>query len=686
LRLAGRAAEAAEPYREAVALARTFPPGDATLADLLVSSGKVSQTRSDFDAALSAFGEAVRVAEERGQDDVRARAQAARARIHYFKGNSAAALGDARDAVAAARRAGDEEQEAIALTFEGFLLVANPGGADREAGLAALERAIAISERRGDRYTQNLAHSYLGNAALAAADLDAARGAFEQNRRICRAIGARDEEVFAVLNLAAVALEADEFPEAADLAAEAAGWALEADRRFPLAMARALQGAAAVARGETRDGFDRLDEALALAATLGNTYLEGQALALAIQADLAGGRSEAAGGRIGRLAALGQGDLADRLALLRGTWLADQGRQSEARADLATALASENRVIARRAAMVASRDLVPAGAASGPDGIPFMRACAVFAERAAADGVDDLLDRLAGTSLEMAHADRALILLYEQGRLVTRLARGSGSGDWSYSTTIAKRVLWSGEPLRIADTRADERLAESRSVAEMPLRSVICVPLATHESNIGVLYLDRPTVAGPFLEEAATFVEALAAVASLALARAWRVRDLERELAVEAALGALATAVLAEESPDAAVRLGLETALHLVPADRALFVDLTGDGTPAVRVALGPGGRDLAPGAERVSSSIVGWVAETGEATAILDATEDASWGQQQSVPALDLRAVLCVPCRRAGKVAGALWLDARDPAVQYSDRDVRVAERIARILDLRLA
>jgi len=690
LRLAGRAAEAVEPYQEAISLSRRIPPEDgaaAPLADLLVSLGKVWQTRSRYDEARSAFDEAVRLAGAEGLHGERARALAASARVQYFLGDAAGALDAARTAVAAAREAADEAQEAVALTFEGFLLCSRPAP-ERDEGLAVLGQAIEIAERRGDRYTLNLAHSYLGNAAMAVGDLPAARAAFAQNRRICRAIGARDEESFAILNLAVVALESGDSAEACALANEAATWAREADRRFPLAMARAIQGAAAQETGG--GGLPLLEEALALAASLANAHLEAEVLALAIRADLAAGRLEEAGERIGRLAALGQAEQADKLALLRGIWLGRQGRDGEARAALGSAVASENRLVARQALLEAAAVLdlsvrPAAGEQEVTRGSDLARACAEFAGRASSDGPEDLLERLGEAALSLAGAERALILRYEEGRLVTRLARGA-PGDWAYSATVAKRVLWSGESLRSADVLTDERFAGSRSVAGMPSRAVLCVPLATTDRALGVLYLDRPAIAGPFAEGAGAAVEALATISAVQLANSDRARDLLRERDVATELCELALAALPAGEPDAALRLGLGAALRLIPAERAIAVEIYPDGEPAVRVALDRGGNDLPAAAAGISTSIARWVAETGEATAILDATGDETWGAQQSVPALDLRAVVCAPWRRAGQVAGLLWLDARDPAFQPGDREAGVLARVTAVLEARLA
>ncbi len=697
LRLAGRSAEAATLYREALDLA-----DDPDLrASLLVSLGKAQMVAAKYDFALAALDEAAALARSAGQHGVLARALAARGRIYFFKADRASALQEARDAVMAAQQAGDAEQEAVGLTFLGMLL-GQLGPDSRAEGHRMLGEAIAIAQRAGDQYSLNLAYSYLGNAHLAEGDLKAAGVAFAQNRRICRAIGARDEEMIAALNLAVVALDAGEPVEAEHLALEAGAWADEAGRQYPLAMARAIEGAAAVEQGRADEGLEALAAGLRTARDMGNAYLEGEILPLVIQADLRLGREAEAGISLDALEALASDAQVDRLALLRGSWLTAQGRYGEARKRLATATASDNREIARRAAVLAAQEFTsvpiaggfaspgpwdfavkqPATLADAPSTARFLTDFAV-----AVTGVYDdaqLLNHLLDAAIEIAGAERCLLLLYVDGQLCSRLTRPvDDSGvDWSFSTTIAKRALWSGEPLFVRDALADGTLAAARSVAGLQLRTVVCVPIVDGERTLGVLYLDRRTVDERFGRADLEALVALASIATQALVAARRVVDLERTVVVDRELARLAATLRLAPDPATAGRLALESCLRLVPAERALLVVATSEDHLAIRAALGADGAPVPTRIEDISQSIARWVIDSGEPVAILDALGDESWKQQKSVPALALRAVIGVPVRAGGLTAGALYLDTRDPVVQFGPEDLVVLARCAELIE----
>ena len=67
------------------------------------------------------------------------------------------------------------------------------------------------------------------------------------------------------------------------------------------------------------------------------------------------------------------------------------------------------------------------------------------------------------------------------------------------STTIVERVLNSGEGLFSEDAQ-DDVMTASQSVADLQLRSVLCMPLRVGDEVLGVLYLDHRFQAGAFGE------------------------------------------------------------------------------------------------------------------------------------------------------------------------------------------
>lgn len=137
----------------------------------------------------------------------------------------------------------------------------------------------------------------------------------------------------------------------------------------------------------------------------------------------------------------------------------------------------------------------------------------------------DLLDLIMDLALGVVSARRGFLMLSERGsrELAVKAARNMGEGLAAgaappISEGIARRAFEAGEPVLTADARDDERFRESRSVAELDIRSVVCVPLRDRADRpMGVIYVDgkRPGVA--FDEEDRDFLLAFADYAAIAI-------------------------------------------------------------------------------------------------------------------------------------------------------------------------
>lgn len=84
------------------------------------------------------------------------------------------------------------------------------------------------------------------------------------------------------------------------------------------------------------------------------------------------------------------------------------------------------------------------------------------------------------------------------------------------SLTIVQRVLEQGEGLYSEDAQTDSMTA-SQSVADLRLRSVLCMPLRVGEQVLGLLYLDHRFQAGAFGEQDLPWLMAFADQAAIVL-------------------------------------------------------------------------------------------------------------------------------------------------------------------------
>jgi PAS domain S-box-containing protein len=137
--------------------------------------------------------------------------------------------------------------------------------------------------------------------------------------------------------------------------------------------------------------------------------------------------------------------------------------------------------------------------------------------------LDDVLKVVMHKAIECMQAERGLIMLLDQeGELQTKAAYRMSEDelpekDARISSSIASEVARSGKSIYTSDAMADERYATQKSVVELHLRSIMCVPLKLKSEVIGVIYLDNSSQAKMFLKSDLYLFELYAQMVSNAL-------------------------------------------------------------------------------------------------------------------------------------------------------------------------
>ncbi len=113
--------------------------------------------------------------------------------------------------------------------------------------------------------------------------------------------------------------------------------------------------------------------------------------------------------------------------------------------------------------------------------------------------LDRLLTLITDAFVELTEADRGFLLLKDRdtGRLQQRVARTSARTDLaeqeSRISTVAQRVFKENKAVFATDTGAETDLAARRSVHDLKLKMMVCVPLSTEAEVLGVIYADGRT-------------------------------------------------------------------------------------------------------------------------------------------------------------------------------------------------
>ena len=175
--------------------------------------------------------------------------------------------------------------------------------------------------------------------------------------------------------------------------------------------------------------------------------------------------------------------------------------------------------------------------------------------------LEELLIDIVDRSIEITGAERGLLLLEEEGGgLSVRVARSKSHKDMSaterFSTSIANRVLEEVEPLKATVHSESEALELGKSVFDLKLRAVMCVPLAAASEEeaqsarpSGVLYVDSRAATRQFSSNDLGLFAALAQHISIALENAKLHLDSLEKVRLEQSLE-LASAIQRDLMPE----------------------------------------------------------------------------------------------------------------------------------------
>lgn len=145
-----------------------------------------------------------------------------------------------------------------------------------------------------------------------------------------------------------------------------------------------------------------------------------------------------------------------------------------------------------------------------------------------------LLVALMDDVIALSHADKGFLVLLEGDDYQVCVSRRAGAIDLPkcqslLSDKIVRVVLETQEPQFISNAGLDPRFNKSKSVIDLKLTSVMCVPLTARTQRLGLIYVgsDRPT--HQFEQSDLQVLRIFAAQAALMVQTAYRLTDLRVE-------------------------------------------------------------------------------------------------------------------------------------------------------------
>ena len=140
--------------------------------------------------------------------------------------------------------------------------------------------------------------------------------------------------------------------------------------------------------------------------------------------------------------------------------------------------------------------------------------------------LDEVLVKIVDSTIHLADTDRGFLMLAgDTGKLEFRIARDRekrslGEDEFTVSRSIVNDVARSAEPVFISNILDYERFKDQKSVIDLDLQRVVCVPLAIGSSVIGVIYTDSNRVSFAFTSDDMSVVAAFASQAAIAVENA----------------------------------------------------------------------------------------------------------------------------------------------------------------------
>jgi PAS domain S-box-containing protein len=137
--------------------------------------------------------------------------------------------------------------------------------------------------------------------------------------------------------------------------------------------------------------------------------------------------------------------------------------------------------------------------------------------------LEEILQVVMLKAVELLSAERGFVMLLDKdGVLQFKSAHNIRQEEiteesFKISNSIANRVAATGRSVYTSDAQEDERYANQKSVVELKLRSIMCVPLKIKNQVIGVIYLDNSSEAKLFLKSDMYLFELFAQQAAMAI-------------------------------------------------------------------------------------------------------------------------------------------------------------------------
>lgn len=504
----GEFGQALDAYLGAKRLFRIISD-EVTYGSVLVSIGKAHLALGRVQEALALYNDALEVEQSATSPVTRMAALICRADVLAILGKTKPALDDTEQVLRDVRRSGAKNIEAMALAQRAHVLAYHCGDIGAAKRDLARARELDVSDFPAAAFEVLTLSALL--SALEGDDTNALRFSRAAENLKISSIARREADVTRAETLLLL--------HRAD-AADGILNTLEDANLTARTMVRAacLRAKCAHALGDIERAQSLARRAVKEAARFGDVVLEFQAALKAAECDALAGDNQSAGKYVEQAS--------DALKRISEEFPDEYSREALRSSPFFSQLDLLESEL---------RDLKPdtrAEAASSPiegeilgetdmnEQFPMREGLALLGMVTRLAGADLEVQKILSLALSMViditQAGRGFIVLVDKaGNMKNVVARDIldeeiRSPEYQTSHTMVRDVIRTGKSRLVSDAMLDELLREAKSVVDLGLRSVLCVPVMLERRTTGVVYLDTTSLERGFSEADLILIEAFA--------------------------------------------------------------------------------------------------------------------------------------------------------------------------------
>jgi len=145
--------------------------------------------------------------------------------------------------------------------------------------------------------------------------------------------------------------------------------------------------------------------------------------------------------------------------------------------------------------------------------------------------LSELLDALMDAVIEITNADKGFLVLLEGETIDVKVARNLNRENIAdavsqLSDSIIAKVVRSRKPVIVSDAMRDDEFSAAKSVMQLKVSSVICVPLLDRGRLLGLIYVGNDSIRDLFQQDTLRILTVFSSQASLIVANALLLNEL----------------------------------------------------------------------------------------------------------------------------------------------------------------